>query len=165
MAHVVPASGAPAPRPKAAGPDTSPGVSPGYSPGPLPDVFGARTHLVAHRAVPVVLGLVYGYWAAAMNRSAGPITGWNILFGFVTAFVFAALYVGVRALAPRLPRELHATLWASFAGCAFGFLYSQDSSHSVLRSVFMSLVIAASVFAVAFYRYYTREDAAGHRVR
>ncbi|MGW1667434.1 hypothetical protein [Streptomyces sp. NPDC002324] len=130
-----------------------------------PDVFSERTHVLANRIVPVVLGLVYGYWAAALTRDAGPITGWNVLFGLVVAFVFAALHTAVLAVAPRLRRELHAALWAAFAGCAFGFLYSQASQHSVLRSVGMSLAVAAGFLAVNFYRYYTHEDAAGHRLR
>ncbi|MBP5868544.1 MULTISPECIES: hypothetical protein [Streptomyces] len=130
-----------------------------------PDVFSERTHALANRIVPVGLGLVYGYWAAAMNRDAGPITGWNVLFGLVTAFVFAALHIAVLTVAPRLRRELHAALWAAFAGCAFGFLYSQASQHSVLRSVAMSLAVAAGFLVVNFYRYYTHEDATGHRLR
>ncbi|WEH16647.1 hypothetical protein [Streptomyces sp. VNUA24] len=130
-----------------------------------PDVFSERTHALANRIVPVALGLVYGYWAAAMNRDAGPITGWNVLFGLVTAFVFAALHIAVLTVAPRLRRELHAALWAAFAGCAFGFLYSQASQHSVLRSVAMSLAVAAGFLVVNFYRYYTHEDAEGHRLR
>lgn len=130
-----------------------------------PDVFSERTHALANRIVPVALGLVYGYWAAAMNRDAGPITGWNVLFGLVSAFVFAALHIAVLTVAPRLRRELHAALWAAFAGCAFGFLYSQASQHSVLRSVAMSLAVAAGFLVVNFYRYYTHEDAAGHRLR
>ncbi|WP_217177146.1 hypothetical protein [Streptomyces sp. AC495_CC817] len=139
---------------------------PGRSAAPAsPDVFSERTHRLAHLILPVVLGLVYGYWAAAMNRDAGPITGWNVLFGFVTAFVFAALYIAVQTVAPRLRREPHALLWAAFAGCAFGFLYSQAAQHTVVRSTLMSLGIAAAVFAVTFYRYYTHEDATGHRLR
>jgi hypothetical protein len=71
----------------------------------------------------------------------------------------------VLTVGPRLRRELHAALWAAFAGCAFGFLYSQASQHSVLRSVAMSLAVAAGFLVVNFYRYYTHEDAAGHRLR
>jgi hypothetical protein len=112
----------------------------------------------------VVLGLLYGYWAAANRRSGGPITGWNILFGFVTALVFAVLYVAVRAVAPRLKREGHALLWAAFTGCAIGFLVNQSGS-SVLYATGQGAVVGAGVFAIAFYRYYTHEDAAGHRVR
>jgi Ca2+/Na+ antiporter len=113
-------------------------------------------------AVPVVLGLVYGYWAAANRRGGGEITGWNLLFGFVTALVFMVLYVAVRALASRMMREVHALLWLAFAGISFGFLYSQTDK-TVLRSTVMGLVIGAVFFVVLFYRYYTHEDAEGHR--
>ena len=34
----------------------------------------------------------------------------------------------------------------------------------MIRSTLMALAIAAAVFAVAFYRYYTHENAAGRRV-
>ncbi|MET9501752.1 hypothetical protein ABZY42_08435 [Streptomyces sp. NPDC006622] len=128
----------------------------------LPDVFDERTHLVARWAVPVTLGLVYGYWAAANRRSGGPVTGWNILFGFVAALAFAALYVAIRAVAPRLRREAHALLWALFAGCAIGFLVNQSGA-SVLYSASVSLAAAAGLFAAMFYRYSTHGDAAGHR--
>ncbi|MET9832135.1 hypothetical protein ABZ078_23175 [Streptomyces sp. NPDC006385] len=128
-----------------------------------PDLFSARTHRVANVAAAIVLGLVYGYWAAANRRSGGEITGWNLLFGFVTAFVFMALYLAVRALAPRMKRELHALLWSAFAGCAFGFLFSQ-ADQSVLRSALMAAVIGAAFFVVLFYRYYTHEDAQGRRI-
>ncbi|MDX2548383.1 hypothetical protein ACOT81_23220 [Streptomyces sp. WI04-05B] len=128
-----------------------------------PDIFSARAHLAANRALPVVLGLVYGFWAAANRRGGGPITGWNVLFGFVSALAFMAVFIGVRAVAPRLRRESHAVAWGAFAGVAFGFVYSQTGA-SVLRSAGNSLAVAASVAAVLFYRYYTHEDAAGHRV-
>ncbi|MFD4568047.1 hypothetical protein ACFWOX_27295 [Streptomyces sp. NPDC058467] len=144
MAHAAPAS--PAPR--------TPGTN-------ETDVFDARTHAIARWAVPVVGGLIYGYWAAAINRSGGPITGWNILFGFVCAIVVAAFYIGIRMMAPLMRRELHALLWTAFAGITFGFLYSQTGA-TVLRSTVMALAVAAGVFAVAFYRYYTHEDAEGH---
>ncbi|WP_055492211.1 hypothetical protein [Streptomyces sp. TP-A0356] len=154
MAHAAPASGTPRT------PVTpSPGPGGAYRP---PDVFDERTHAVARVAVPVVLGLVYGYWAAAMRRDAGPITGWNLLFGFVCAIVFAAVCTGLLMVTPRLRRELHAVLWAAFAGIALGFLYSQ-TGESVLRAIGIALAVAVAVFVSAFYRYYTHEDAEGHR--
>ncbi|QHA09768.1 hypothetical protein GQF42_23435 [Streptomyces broussonetiae] len=129
-----------------------------------PDVFDARTHRIAHIAVPVVLGLIYGYWVAANNRAGGTITGWNLLLGFASALVFAVVSMALLTLAPRMPREVHALLWTAFVGCAFGFAYGQTGA-TVWRSVVMSLVVAAATFAVFFYRYYTREDAFGRRVR
>jgi fucose 4-O-acetylase-like acetyltransferase len=106
--------------------------------------------------VPVALGLVFGYWAASTRRHGGPITGWNLLFGFVTALVFAALCIALFTVAPHLERGRHALLWAAFAGCALGFLYSQ-SGHSVFSSSGLGLVIAGAVFLFTFYRYYTHE--------
>ncbi|MGW2820068.1 hypothetical protein ACWC24_03570 [Streptomyces sp. NPDC001443] len=127
------------------------------------DVFGERTHRTAEWAIPVVLGLVYGYWAAANRRDGGPITGWNLLFGFVTTIAFIALWMAIRRLTPFMRRELHALVWAAFAGSAFGFLFSQTGA-TVWRSVGWSLAIAAVCFVVMFYRYYTHEDAAGRRI-
>ncbi|WP_089100347.1 hypothetical protein [Streptomyces hyaluromycini] len=132
--------------------------------GRTPDVFSAQVHARARVAIPIVTGLIYGYWAAANRRSGGPITGWNLLFGFLTALGFAVVLYAMLAYAPRLPRELHALVWTAFMGIAFGFLYSQ-SGDSILRSIGMSLAIAAVTFILMFYRFYTHEDAAGHRIR
>ncbi|MFD8233286.1 hypothetical protein ACFV20_15590 [Streptomyces sp. NPDC059696] len=132
-------------------------------PGRRPDVFGPRVHLAVKVGLPLVLGLTYGYWAAAIRRDAGPITGWNVLFGFVTAFVFAVVFAAVCALAPLLPRELHALCWFVFAGGAAGFLYSQSGA-SVLSSSGLGLVVGAGVLVMVFYRYYTHEDAQGRRI-
>ncbi|MGV9242388.1 hypothetical protein [Streptomyces sp. NPDC003710] len=155
MVHATPASGTPrTPVTPSGGPVMR------YRP---PDLFDRRTHAVGRLAVPVALGLLYGYWAAAIRRDAGPITGWNLLFGFVSAIVFAAVCMGLFTVAPRLRREMHALLWAVFAGIAFGFLYSQ-TGETVLLSTGLALAVAVAVFAFNFYRYYTHEDAAGRRI-
>lgn len=130
-----------------------------------PDFFSARTHRMASWVWPVAAGLVYGYWAAAMRREGGPVTGWNLLFGFVTALAFVVLYLAVRTLGRRSRRELHAGLWAAFVGSAVGFLYVNSPSGSVLGAVARSLPVAAGVFALLFYRYYTHEDAEGRPAR
>ncbi|MFJ7335576.1 hypothetical protein ACIQU3_11090 [Streptomyces sp. NPDC101110] len=132
-------------------------------PGRRPDVFGPRVHVAVKVGLPVVLGLTYGYWAAAIRRDAGPITGWNLLFGFLTALVFAAVFAAVCALAPLLPRELHALCWFVFAGGATGFLYSQSGA-SVISSSGLGLAVGAAVLVMVFYRYYTHEDAQGRRI-
>ncbi|MEU3841416.1 hypothetical protein AB0E88_15460 [Streptomyces sp. NPDC028635] len=134
------------------------------APNGLPDVFSERTHTLARYGVPVVLGLVYGYWAAANRRGGGPITGWNLLFGFVTAIVFIVACIGVALFAPRLTRELHSGVKSAFAGISIGFLYSQTGD-SILRSVALGLITGAAIYLVFFYRYYTREDAEGNRIR
>lgn len=132
--------------------------------GRTPDVFSAQAHARARLAMPIATGLIYGYWAAANRRSGGPITGWNLLFGLLTAFVFAVVLFAVLTYSPRLPRELHALVWTAFMGIAFGFLYSQ-TGEAVIRSIGMSVAVAAVTFVWMFYRFYTHEDAAGRRLR
>jgi len=104
----------------------------------------------------MLLGVVYGIWAAGIARDAGPITTGNVLLGVVAGIVVAAVFMGLRAIAPGLPRELRAAAWAAFAGIAFGFLYSLTDA-TVLRSIVMALAVAGGVLAVMFYRYYTSE--------
>lgn len=130
----------------------------GRPPARTPDVFGPGVHAAAKWAVPVVLGLVYGYWAAANRRGGGPVTGWNLLFGFLTALAFMVLYAAVRAVARRLGRTPHAALWAAFAGSAVGFLYRQSVAATLLRSCGIGLAVGLSLFLMLFYRYYTREE-------
>ncbi|MFE0174732.1 hypothetical protein ACFWZ2_20650 [Streptomyces sp. NPDC059002] len=121
-----------------------------------PAATGSRAAASAHWAGPVLLGIVYGIWAAGIRRDAGPITTGNVLFGVVTGVIVAAVFVALHRVAPALPRELRALSWTAFAGIAFGYLYSLTGA-SILRSVVMSLLVAAGVFAVTFYRYYTTE--------
>src|SRR5207237_1052721 len=100
--------------------------------------------------------IVYGFWASGIRREAGPITAANVGYGFLTGAVVAVVCFGVHQVSSRLPRELRAVTWAAFAGIAFGYLYSQTDA-TALRSTVMALVVAAGVFAVMFYRYYTHE--------
>jgi len=129
-----------------------------------PDIFSPQAHRMGRWLGSFGIGLVYGYWAAANRRSGGPITAWNLVFGFVTAIVFTVLLAGVLTLAPRLPRELHAFVWFLFSGAALGFLYNQ-SGRSVLLTVGLSLAFGVAVGLICFYWVYTHEDAEGHRLR
>ncbi|MFC8199108.1 hypothetical protein ACFWBR_32855 [Streptomyces sp. NPDC060006] len=113
--------------------------------------------VTAKLVVPALAGVVYGLWTSGIDRHSGPITGWNVLLGVVSALVFAGVMYGIHTFAPRLPRELHAFAWAAFAGISFGFLYSLSDA-SVLKSAGLSLVVTAGVFAMVFYRFYTTED-------
>lgn len=115
---------------------------------------GATTGLWA--GLPLLLGIVYGFWTSGIRRVGEPITTGNVMFGVVTGLLFAAVFFALHRFAPALPRELRALSWTAFAGIAFGFLYSQTDA-SVLRSVGMSLAVSALTFVAVFYRYYTRE--------
>lgn len=119
--------------------------------------YDSPAKLVMKLTAPVLGGIAYGLWAAAIGRDAGPITGWNVLLGVVSAVAFVAAYLGLRLLGPHLLRELRAAVWAGFAGAAVGFLHGLTGS-SVLRSAAVAFVVAAGVFAVVFYRFYTTED-------
>ncbi|GAA2503168.1 hypothetical protein [Streptomyces longisporus] len=155
MAHVAPTSG---------GMMSKVRLNRAARPTRTPDLFDERVHTLGRYGIPVALGLVYGFWAAANRRGGGDITGWNILFGFVTAAVFIVLCIAVATFAPLLKRELHSLVKSGFAGAAVAFLYSQ-TGESVYRSVALGVVVTAGIFLVFFYRYYTREDAVGNRIR
>lgn len=127
------------------------------------DVFGPGVHRLVVWGTPVVLGLIYGFWAAANRRHGGPITGMNLLFGWITALVFAILFALVRKLSVKMRREQHSIMRAAFWGAAVGFLLIQ-SGGSVWRAVVYGLIIFACAFAATFYYWYTHEDAAGHRL-
>ncbi|MFG3000544.1 hypothetical protein [Streptomyces sp. NPDC048340] len=108
-------------------------------------------------ARPLLLGLVYGVYAAFMKRQMGPVDAGNVFYGILCGAIFAACMVALARIGPRLKRELHATAYGAFAGIAFGYLYSL-ADHSILRAVGLALAVGAGVGLAAFYRYYTRED-------
>ncbi|MET8577698.1 hypothetical protein [Streptomyces sp. NPDC005012] len=114
-------------------------------------LLGERGTKIMKWALPLGLGLIYGFWAATDVRRGGPITGWNVFFGFATALVFMLALMALRALAPRLPHVPRALAWAAFAGMALGFLVS-TTNQSVLRSVVLGLALAVGVFVSVLYR-------------
>jgi hypothetical protein len=118
-------------------------------------LLGDRGTKIMKWALPLGLGLIYGYWAATDVRRGGPVTGWNLFFGFATALVFMLALLAMRALAPRLPRVPRALAWAAFAGIALGFLVS-TTNQSVLHSLVLGLALAVGVFVSVLYRVSTR---------
>ncbi|MGW1146585.1 hypothetical protein ACWD6I_16350 [Streptomyces sp. NPDC002454] len=109
--------------------------------------------------IPVLAGIVYGFWIAGISRDAAgyQVTGWNILLGFVSGILFAAVAFGLHRAAPALRAGPRALAWAVFAGLAFGFCYSQ-TGHSVLRSSGIALAVAFGVGATVYYHTYVNED-------
>lgn len=106
---------------------------------------------------PLLMGLVYGVWAAFINRQMGPVDAGNVFYGILCGVLFAACVFALARIGPRLQRELHATAYGSFAGIAAGYLHSLTGS-SVLRASVIGLFVGIGVGGMAFYRYYTRED-------
>ncbi|MFJ8360508.1 hypothetical protein [Streptomyces sp. NPDC093984] len=159
MAHAAPASRTPHPPAT-----TSRAFVPAHRP---PDLFDRRVHRLGRLAVPLAIGLLYGYWAAANRRQGGPITGWNLVFGFACTIVFTVLCYALFVVAPRLRRGAHAMAWGAFTGITLGFLYIQ-ANVSVLHAAGLALVVALAAFLFDIYRYstfshYVRDEEAGGR--
>lgn len=126
---------------------------------------GTSAHPMTRTAVvaPALLAVVYGLWAAGMQRSsdapvgsAGPITAGNVLFGIVTGVIVGAVAFGLHRVSHALPREMRAMAWGVFAAVAIGFLYSLGGA-TVLRATTVALLVGTGVAAALFYRYYTTE--------
>ncbi|MET9885259.1 hypothetical protein ABZZ20_19425 [Streptomyces sp. NPDC006430] len=105
----------------------------------------------------LLLGLVYGVWAAFIKRDTGPVDAGNVFYGILCGVLFAAIMFTLAQVGPQLMREVHATAYGAFGGVAVGYLYSL-SGHSILRSCWIGLITGIGVGVVAFYRYYTREE-------
>lgn len=120
---------------------------------------GHTTHHVSKAALarPLLMGLVYGVYAAFMKRQMGPVDAGNVFYGILCGALFAACMFALARIGPRLNREMHAAAYGAFAGIAFGYLYSL-ADDTILRSVGLALLVGAGVGMAAFYRYYTRED-------
>jgi hypothetical protein len=129
-----------------------------------PDIFDARAHAVWRWLGPFVMGLVYGYWAATNRRHGGPITTGNLVFGFVTAVVFAVIMGSLLYLAWRLPSELHAFAWCAFSGAALGFLIAQSGGYADRWLVGVSAGFGVLIGLINFYWAHTHEDARGNRI-
>ncbi|MFJ6720900.1 hypothetical protein [Streptomyces sp. NPDC091259] len=120
---------------------------------------GADTRHVSRSALvlPLLLGLVYGVWAAFIQRQMGPVDAGNVFYGILCGVVFAGCVFALARFGPRLAREPHAAAWGAFAGIAIGYLFSL-TNESVLRSTAIGLAVAVATGLTAFYRYYTHED-------
>lgn len=105
----------------------------------------------------LLMGLVYGVWAAFIQRQMGPVDAGNVFYGILCGALFAAVMFGLNRVGPRLKREVHATAYGVFAGVAVGYLHSLTGG-SVLKATVIGLFAGLGVGGVAFYRYYTRED-------
>jgi hypothetical protein len=123
-------------------------------------LLGERGTKIMQWALPIGLGLLFGYWAAANTRDGGPITGWNLFFGIMAGLVFMLALMAMRAVAPRLPRGIRALAWAAFTGVAVGFLVSMTGT-SVIRSLWLGVAPAVGVLVTTFYRIHTRPTPGG----
>ena len=124
-----------------------------------------RSHPTAHHPAtsrasigwPLVLAVLYGCWGATLQRDAGPITWRNVLFGIGSGLVVGVVaFVLHKAMTRAIPQPVRAAVWGVFAGAVFGYLYSLSGA-SILRSIFLGLVLGLVVLVSVFYRYHTKE--------
>ncbi|MFD7962027.1 hypothetical protein ACFV5J_14620 [Streptomyces zaomyceticus] len=111
-------------------------------------------------ATPIVIGVLYGLYAATVARQGGPTTLGQLWLGLISAIVLAGGIYALRRYGHALFREARAAAWAALTGIAVGFLYSLSGA-SILSSSGLGLAFGALNGAAAYYLFYTHEDAAG----
>ncbi|MFD9499569.1 hypothetical protein [Streptomyces sp. NPDC060035] len=116
-----------------------------------------RTHGALAWALPLTLGVIFGFWAFFIRRDGGATTGGQIWLGVVSGVALAVLCFALGRVRHALPRELRAAAYGALTAVGIGFLYSLNDN-SVLSSAILGLVVGAGMFCTAFYIYYTRED-------
>ena len=142
MAHTASTAGPRGRAPRAAG-------APGRSP---------RRRGLAGLGWPLTLGVLYGLWAAQIERSTprpGPISTGNVVFGVVSGLVVTTLAFLLRRMPRRLSAELRAAAWAVFSGSGLSYLYSVTEA-PVVRTVVIGILTAGGIFVIAYYFFHTR---------
>ncbi|MFJ8011792.1 hypothetical protein [Streptomyces sp. NPDC096339] len=116
------------------------------------------THLgMLAYAGPLLLGVVYGFWAAYIERQAGPVTTANVFYGILCGVLFAAIAFGLGRMGTSVMQEIRAAAYGAFGGIAVGYLHSL-TNQSILKAVVVGLFAGIGVGVAAFYRFHTHED-------
>jgi hypothetical protein len=116
----------------------------------------ARHHGSLGWALPIILGLAYGFYAAFVERDGGPASGGQVVLGVVAGVAFAALAFALGRIQHALLREVRALAYGALCAAAVGFLVSLAGS-SVLRSTALGLAAGVLPAVVSFYIFYVRE--------
>ncbi|WP_406147629.1 hypothetical protein [Streptomyces sp. NBC_01012] len=127
------------------------------TPARTPARRGRQGHSALSWAVPLVLGVILGFWAFFINRDGGRTTNGQIWLGVISGVGFAVLCYAFVRIRKALPRELRAATIGALTGGAVGYLSSLNGK-SVLMSGFIGLVVGAGMLCTMFYMYYTREE-------
>ncbi|MDF9811214.1 hypothetical protein [Streptomyces sp. SPB162] len=117
----------------------------------------ARHHGSLGLALPLTLGVIYGFWAGFAARDSGELTAAQIWLGVIAGAVMAALSFLLGRTQQALPRELRAAAYGVLAGTSAGFLHSL-TDESVLRCAGVGLCFAAAATAASYYVFYTHES-------
>ncbi|MFD7897625.1 hypothetical protein [Streptomyces sp. NPDC059743] len=106
--------------------------------------------------IPLLLGTIYGAYAAYIARGGGPATYGQLALALISGALLALLIIGLLRFQHSLMRELRAAAWGTLVGCAMGFLYSL-TGHSVLLSSGIGLALAVGTVIITFYAFYMHE--------
>ncbi|MFJ2023521.1 hypothetical protein ACIODW_06850 [Streptomyces sp. NPDC087897] len=115
-----------------------------------------RPHTALAWALPLVLGVIYGFYAAFIRRDGGPSTGGQVLLGLVSGAALAVLCFALGRIQHAVPREVRAVAYGALTASAIGFLVSLTDT-SVLRSAALGLAVGVGVLCVSYYALYARE--------
>ncbi|MEW1612181.1 MULTISPECIES: hypothetical protein [unclassified Streptomyces] len=128
----------------------------------MPGRKGASAHARPHRltplsaAVPLSLGITYGFYAAFIRRDGGPSTGGQVVLALVSGAAVAALCFALGRIQRTLPYGLRAVAYGALTAGAIGFLVSLTDT-GVPRSIVLGLAVGVGVFLATFYFFYSRE--------
>ncbi|MFI0238342.1 hypothetical protein [Streptomyces sp. NPDC016845] len=111
-------------------------------------------------ALPVLAGILYGFWAANIERYGHEVTGGNIALGLISGVLVAALCFGIHLWSARQGVRhilLRALVWGVFAGAAIGFLHSLANG-AVVWSMLLGLAVGVGVLLGTLYRFYSSSE-------
>lgn len=114
-------------------------------------------HTAMAWAVPLLLGVIYGFYAVFIRRDGGPVTGGQVALGFAAGVGFAALCFALARFEYAVPRGVRAMAYGALTASSIGFLVSLTDT-SVLRSTILGLAVGVPVALGTFYFFYARED-------
>jgi hypothetical protein len=107
--------------------------------------------------IPLMLGVVYGGYAAFIAGNNGASTTRMTLIAVVGCLGLAVVCFVVGALRARLTREPRAAAFGVIFGCAMGYLLSL-SGYSLLKASLVGLGLGLAMAAVSFYWFYGHEE-------
>jgi fermentation-respiration switch protein FrsA (DUF1100 family) len=108
-------------------------------------------------AVPLVLGIVYGGYAAFIASNNGASTTRTALIAIIGFVVLTAAGEALQATRTSLAREPRSAAHGLVFGCAMGYLLSL-SGYSVLKASLVGATLGLAMTAVTYYWIYQHED-------
>ncbi|MGW4722915.1 hypothetical protein [Streptomyces sp. NPDC004291] len=124
-------------------------------------VSSSRRRIGTHGwALPITIGVLYGFYAETNARHGGPLALSQLWIGLVSAVVLSASIYALHRYGRALPRVPRAAAWGALVGIAVGYAYSLTDA-TVLSSSGLGLASALATTVAAHYFFYTHEGTAG----